>query len=192
LAGWRHLRLDDLLTLSTDEVRSSDSESYQVAGVYSFGRGMFKRTTIEGSRTSYRTLHRLHAGQLVMSRLKAWEGAITIVPNEFDGWFLSPEFPTFDLNVNQVDPGYFGALVTSEQFWSRLRGASRGIGARRERVHAARLLEQVIDLPPLSTQRSVASILSRLGTSATYRSSAVERVEVLVAAGLHEVFASLS
>jgi len=192
LAGWRRLRLGDLLTQNLDEVPSSDSESYQVAGVYSFGRGMFERTTIEGSRTSYKTLHRLHAGQLVMSRLKAWEGAITIVPDAFDGWFLSPEFPTFDLDVNQVDPGYFGALVTSEPFWSRLRGASRGIGARRERVHAARLLEQVIDLPPLSSQRSVASILSRLSTAAGHRSSAVERLEALVAAGLNDVFASLS
>jgi type I restriction enzyme S subunit len=190
-AGWRRVRLDEVLIQHADEVPVQHDQTYDIAGVYSFGRGVFGRAALEGSATSYRTLHRLREGQLVMSRVKAWEGAVAVVPADFDGWFLSPEFPTFDIDSRQVDTDYFRSLITSAVFWSRLSNASRGIGARRERVHAMRLLEQEIDLPPLSTQRSVASVLSVLGDIEARRSFANERMDALLPAALNEAFASL-
>lgn len=59
-------------------------------GVYGFGRGLFERGPIDGGETSYKSLNRLHANMFVVSRLKAFEGALTIVPDGFNGWFLSP------------------------------------------------------------------------------------------------------
>lgn len=160
--------------------------------MYSFGRGLFKRAKLEGTATSYRTLHRLHAGQLVLSRLTAWEGAIAIVPDTFDGWFLSPEFPTFDIDTTQIDTEYLRSLVTTEEFWARLGGASRGIGARRKRIHAARLLEQEVNLPPLAVQRHVAQRIRSLNEADARRSAARDRIDALLPAALNEAFASLS
>jgi type I restriction enzyme, S subunit len=191
-AGWRRVRLEEVLTEHLEAVPVEPQASYEVVGVYSFGRGLFERAKLEGTATSYKALHRLHAGQLVLSRLKAWEGAIAIVPDTFDGWFLSPEFPTFDIDTTCIDIEYLRSLVTTEEFWARLGGASRGIGARRERVHAARLLEQEVDLPPLAMQRQVAQKIRSLNDADARRSAARDRIDALLPAALNEAFASLS
>ena len=111
--GWCFVRFDEIAVLSKDEVAVDVAASYDIAGVYSFGRGMLRRGPVEGSQTSYRTFHRLHTDQVVMSRLKAWEGAIAVVPKSFAGWFVSPEFPTFNVDQTGVRPRFLEAVLTS-------------------------------------------------------------------------------
>lgn len=191
-SGWRTVRLADVLESACDVTPIDSTARYDIAGVYSFGRGMFERASLQGSQTSYKVLHRLHAGQLVMSRLKAWEGALAVVPVRLDGWFVSPEFPTFDIAIAEVDRDYLGALVTSEPFWAQLKQASQGIGARRQRVNASRLLDHVIELPPLSVQQKIARRLRSMATSAALRDDVLVRIQALVPAALNEAFAGLS
>lgn len=192
LSGWSRYRLDELLTTSSSESRVDADALYRMAGVYSFGRGLFARADLEGSHTSYSTLNQLHSGDLVMSRLKAWEGALAVVPPEFDGYFLSPEFPTFDINREKAFPPFLGALLTSEMFWSRLKEESKGIGARKERVQAERLLQQKVELPSLDEQQRRVRIIEA-ATSVTR--SAPDRlacIAALVPAALNQAFCGLS
>ena len=58
---------------------------YARAGVLGFGRGLFAHGPMRGSETKYAKLRRIHTGQLVMSRLKAFEGAVAVAPSAFDG-----------------------------------------------------------------------------------------------------------
>jgi restriction endonuclease S subunit len=185
---WTTRRLDELLELDIQEVTVDHSRSYEIAGVYSFGRGMFRRSTIDGGDTSYKSMYQLSAGQIVMSRLKAWEGAIALVPPELDGTCLSPEFPTFRVRGDVVEPAFIAAVLTSESFWSRLRNASKGIGARRERVSAARLLECEVDVPPLDIQRSIVRRGSALATANTRRAESSRLASALVPAALNAAF----
>jgi hypothetical protein len=190
-SGWQTLGLAEVLELSIDQVTVDPGETYDIAGVYSFGRGMFERAALPGSQTSYKVLHRLHAGRLVMSRLKAWEGALAIVPPNLEGHYLSPEFPTFALNLERVDPAYVSALVTSPEFWSRLKGASQGIGARRERVNAVRLLEQDVEFPPIGQQRAIGRVIQAVEPMLAMRQRARERIDALLPAALNEAFTGL-
>lgn len=154
--------LVDLLVLDVDEVPVVATDEYPIAGVYGFGRGVFGRGPIAGSGTSYKKLHRLHSGQLVVSRLKAFEGALAVVPNKLDGWFLSPEFPTFRCIDGELDPGYLAHICRWPEFWSMLATTSKGIGARRERVHAEDLLRIKLRVPPIDEQRQLAHQLDGL------------------------------
>lgn len=190
--GWRAVTLGDVLEPACDITPTDSTTRYDIAGVYSFGRGMFERASLQGSQTSYRVLHRLRTDQLVMSRLKAWEGALAVVPARLNGWFVSPEFPTFDIATTGVDRDYLGALVTSEPFWAHLKQASQGIGARRERVKALRLLEQVVNLPPMSVQQEIARSLRSIARSQVLREDMLIRAQALVPAALNEAFAGLS
>ena len=188
----RRVALHEVLSLRCDETQVAPETTYQMAGVYSFGRGLFARADLEGAKTSYKVLHRLREGQLVMSRLKGWEGALALVPAKFNGFFLSPEFPTFDIDIDLVDPSFLGALLTSEQFWSQLRGASKGIGARKERVHADRLLQQEIELPPLVEQRARAAAMEIVAAVQQASAERSVRVAALVPAALNQAFSRLS
>jgi type I restriction enzyme, S subunit len=161
-----HVALREILTLATDPVPVDPSESYPIAGVYGFGRGVFAREPIEGSSTSYRTLYRLHEGQLVISRLKAFEGAVAIVPRGLDGYFVSQEFPTFAIDENVALPSFVGYLCQWPDFWSMLASTSKGVGARRERVHPEQLLAVRVPLPHLMRQREIVARLDDLLTNA--------------------------
>jgi type I restriction enzyme S subunit len=158
-------QLGEALKLDLDQVEAEHGREYAIAGVYSFGRGLFARRAITASGTTYKKFHRLHEGQLVVSRLKAFEGAVAVVPHEFDGWFLSPEFPTFTCREGALDPAYLRHVCQWGEFWSLLAAKSTGIGARRERVHASTLLTLEIPLPPMDEQRRVAARLDYLETA---------------------------
>ena len=170
--------LREILEPSIDEVAVEPEATYPIAGVYSFGRGLFTRTLIVGADTKYAKLHRLHAGQLVMSRLKAWEGAVALVHPEFDGMHVSPEFPTFSVRGGRAEPAFVELIARWPPFWESLLGHSRGIGARRERVHADRLLATEVPLPPLDEQ---ARIVERMDRVARLRARADERSDHLAA-----------
>jgi type I restriction enzyme S subunit len=151
-------RLGDAIRLEIDEAAVSPSSTYQISGVYSFGRGLFSRGPIQGSQTSYARLNRIHEGGIVLGRLKAFEDAISLVGKEFDGYFLSPEFPTFSVSAG-TDSRYIGFLCQWPDFWKSLGKGSKGLGARRERVSAERLLEIKVPLPDLVEQRRIAGKL---------------------------------
>lgn len=156
----RDLRsLGELLRLDIDDVEISANGEYNIAGVYGFGRGLFARGPITGSGTSYKKLHRLHAGQLVLSRLKAFEGAVAVVPDEFDGWHLSPEFPTFRCADGELDERYLSHICRWPDFWTMLAATSKGIGSRRERVHPNDLLGLKLRVHPIDEQPAVAERL---------------------------------
>ena len=109
---------------------------------------------------SYERLHRLRADQLVYRKLTAWEGPITVVPPEFDGAFVSPEFPTFTLDRIQLLPEFMRFICQSPIFHSEMRARSTGTAERRNRLKPSDLLEIEIDLPPLADQRRIAAALN--------------------------------
>lgn len=174
--------LSELLILDIDQVEVVATDEYRIAGVYGFGRGLFQRGPIEGSDTSYKTLNRLHRGQLVVSRLKAFEGALAIVPDAFDGWFLSPEFPTFRCIEDELDPRYLANVCRWSEFWLMLATTSKGIGARRERVHAEDLLHLELTVPSIDEQGRVAARLDRLQAAAIELARQSDQASELMAA----------
>ncbi|MGH9367175.1 MAG: restriction endonuclease subunit S [Thermoanaerobaculia bacterium] len=156
------MRLDEVLRLEIDAVPVDPSTSYPLAGVYSFGRGLIRRPLLEGSNTTYKVLHRLHEGNFVMSQLKAWEGALSRVPVDFDGWFLSPQFPTFRAVQSRLDICDLEWFFKQPHTWEQLKRESRGMGARRDSVSPRVLLGLQIPLPPLPEQRGIVARIENL------------------------------
>lgn len=151
----RFVPFSDLLVQDAEEVAVDPSDTYRMAGVRSFGRGLFDKGAVAGSSTSYSRLYRIRVGQVVMSQLFAWEGAIAPVEAGFDGYFVSPEFPTFGINTEIADPQYVGHYVRWTEFHGQLAGSARGLGQRRSRVHPREFLALKIPLPSIDEQRVV-------------------------------------
>lgn len=155
--------LGEVLTLDRDETPVEPTHIYRIAGMYSFGRGIFEREPVSGADMSYRSLFRLKADSLVMSRLNGWEGAIAVVGHEYEGCFVSNEYPTFAIDASRAVPSYLSFICRWPTFWEALRDRARGmgsdVGARRLRVHPDRLLEVEIPLPDCDEQHRVAQRL---------------------------------
>jgi type I restriction enzyme S subunit len=146
-------------------------------GVYGFARGPIARQAVRGSEISASTLYRVKKDQLVYSRLKAFEGAYTVVPPELDGYFTSNEFPTFDVNPDRADHRYLEWLFRQPSVWREIAVGSKGIGARRERVHPKQVLSYRINLPSLGEQRRIVQRLDSVAALVDERHRAIEAAE---------------
>jgi type I restriction enzyme S subunit len=152
-------RLGDFLSLSRDGHRIQPEDIYATAGILSYGRGLFTRPEVLGGDVSYSTYYRLREGQFVYSKLFAWEGALAIVGVDFDGLWVSQEFPTFDVNPERALPSFVGLLCRWPELWQRVRAGESGMGGRRKRVHPDRLMEVTVPLPPLSDQARMVDLV---------------------------------
>lgn len=157
--SWARVLLGDVARLDVEKVPLVPGHQYPIAGVLNAGQGMLRREPIDSSQTNYAALHRLHTDQLVMRKLTAWEGPITIVPADFDGYFVSTEFPTFTLDSERVLPSFMRLLCMQPDLWERMKGASTGTVQRRKRVNPTQLLAIDVSLPPLTQQRRIVDLV---------------------------------
>lgn len=103
-AGATPTAMRDLVRLRLPDVTVQPTELYQFAGVYSFGRGVFRAQARSGLEFAYPRLSRLRAGDFLYPKLMAWEGAFGVVPPECDRCVVSTEFPVFEVLVDRVFP----------------------------------------------------------------------------------------
>jgi type I restriction enzyme, S subunit len=160
--AWSRVQLGEVMALSDTAVPSEHLGEINLAGVYSFGRGLFARGPMLPGNTSYKSYNRLVTDDFVISQPKAWEGAIARVSPEFEGWYLSPVFPTFRVNRSRLEPAFLEWFCKREAIWIELQHNSRGIGARRETVSPETFLSIEMPLPPLSEQRRIVARLEDL------------------------------
>ncbi len=187
--GWQTVELGKVMRLEIDAVPVDSQPEFQMAGVYSFARGLFKREALPNTQTTYKFFHRLHKDMFVISVPKGWEGALARVTENFEGLFLSPVFPTFRANPNELDIRYFEWYCRQSKVWDELRRKSRGIGARRESISAEKFLSLEIPLPPLEEQHRiidrVQSLAVRITKAQSLRDTAIEDAGNLLIAMAH-------
>ena len=154
--------LGDLLRLDQHPVKVTADGRYRSAGVLNRGRGLFDKGVLAGADTTYGRLFQLTEGQIVYSKLFGWEGSIALVPDAFDGYFVSSEFPTFLPNTDRVVPGFLEHYLKSTQFTEEMARSTNGLGQRRQRVNVDAFLRIMVPMPRISDQDRIAAHLTRL------------------------------
>lgn len=181
--AWPLVALGEVLELKVDAVPVDASATYQIAGVYSFGKGLLVRGPLPGTETTYKIFHRLHSDDFVLSQLKAWEGAVARVTAPFDGWFLSPQFPTFRAKPDRLDIAYLDWYCKQSKVWDQLRSSARGMGDRRDSVSPAKFLSATIPLPPFAEQQRIVKRIEELAAKIEeargLRRQSMEEAEIL-------------
>ena len=155
-------RMSDLVSWRRPNVEVVPNETYQFAGVYCFGRGLFVGQRRTGMAFAYKELTRLRAGEFIYPKLMAWEGALGIVPAECDGLFVSPEFPVFTVNQERVLPEVLDVYFRSPSVWPSLGGASTGTTFLRKRLNPKDFLNYDFPLPSREAQVALRSVRQRM------------------------------
>lgn len=156
--GGAEAPLADLLEADCRAVPFEGDKVYDRAGVLNRGRGLFRQTPFVAGETKYDSGYLLQDGMVVLSRLKAFEGAVAVVSKEFDGSVISKEFPTFTPKPG-VDPAYLQGLVSWPGLWDRMAQRSTGVGARRERISAGAFLDLRVPTHTPAQQARIARVV---------------------------------
>jgi restriction endonuclease S subunit len=187
-AGWREVAIGDVVRLALDPRRVKSSESYPNFGIYSFARGLFPKPPIEGIATSADVLYRVHRGQFIYSRLFAFEGAYSMIDGQFDGYFVSNEYPTFDCDEELVNADFLSAYFKAPSVWGVVAAGSKGLGDRRQRVQPSQVLAHRLWLPPMAWQRRIAQVRARVDRLKQLQSETSEQLEALLPSLLDKAF----
>lgn len=198
LEGLAHARtapevaLSELLTLEQDPVPVAPDATYPNVGVLSFGRGLFEKLPIQGASTSASILYRIRAGQFIYSRLFAFEGAYATVDDRFGGYFVSNEFPTFNVDAERLDVRFLQAYFSAPRVWEQLAAGSTGLGVRRQRLKPKHLLEHRLPLPSLTEQQRIGAIAEKFRTVSSLRARTREIASAFEPAAINDAFADLA
>lgn len=172
------------------DVRVDANTDYAFAGVYSFGRGVFRSEVKGGSTFSYPALTRIRTDDFTYPKLMAWEGALGVVPPDCDGLVVSPEFPVFEVEANVVSPAVVDTFFRDPRTLPMLRSASSGTNMRRRRIQPRRFLELRMPVPSAEEQEMVLAILSHRKAVLERRRDSVANLQALLSAILNETFAT--
>lgn len=189
--GWHQIPLGDVMTPSASQVPVEPGNQYMIAGVDSFGRGLLDRGPIDGAETSYPILTKLDEGDIVVSKLNGWEGAVAVVDHDFDGYHVPSEYPTFKPDRSKLLPGSFAGIARSPGFWSDLNASARGSMVRRRRINPTEFLATRVWLPPIDLQQQTIMALATATEASRVRGQADVRVSALLPAALNQAFAAL-
>ena len=181
-------KLGDLIELHEDAVRIQPSEAYPQVGIRGFGGGLFPKSAVLGTETTYKVFNRLYDGAVVLSQVKGWEGAIAVCPDVLSGMYVSPEYRTFRCKPNITSPTYIQEVVRSPWFWKYLQEATRGVGARRERVRPEKFLAIELNMPSFERQKSIVAILNSLEGARQIRTEIQPSIDAVMPSVLQKVF----
>jgi type I restriction enzyme S subunit len=188
LAGTRMKKLDDILRLDEDLAAVTPTGSYPQVGIKSFGAGLFAKSAVTGSDTTYKTFNRLYEGALILSQVKGWEGAVAICPATLAGWFVSPEYRTFRCVEDQARPGYLAPLVRTRWFWEKLGPATRGVGARRERTRPEQFMNIEIPIPTIENQAQGERVFTQVDALKKLQTETTAELDALLPSLLDKAF----
>jgi len=194
--SWPAIQLREIMNLDLNRVEVNPTETYEMVGVYSYGRGLFRKEPVFGSNTSYKFFYRLNSDHVVMSQLFGWEGALALSSDAFAGLYVSPQFPTFLCDSRRLDQKFLGWCMRRPSFWQELGTRTKGMGDRRRTLNPEALLTSVIPFPSLPEQRRIVAQIDKLAAkideAKSLRRQAVEGRQAILPAILGQFFKSLA
>ena len=158
---WPKVTLSEVLTRSEESILLEADSEYSEITVKLWGKGVILRGRVTGATIAGSRRFCARAGQFILSRIDARNGATGIVPEELDGAVVTNDFPLFNLNLQRVDPKFLGWFGRTSDFVDLCRRASEGT-TNRVRLQEDLFLQLEIPLPPLGEQKRVVARIEEL------------------------------
>lgn len=150
-------RIGSFLVKSKDIIEVQDDVEYKQVTIKINNGGVVPRNngeTILGSKIGTKRQHVVHAGQFIMSKIDARNGAYGIVPAELEGAIVTNDFPVFDVDTSKIIPQFLVLVSTTEKFIEFARKCSSGT-TNRKRIDIDAFLNQLIPLPSIAEQEDI-------------------------------------
>lgn len=165
-------------------------QSYRQIGVRLWGEGAYERETIDGGDTKYKFLNKVESGDIIVNKIWARNGSVSLVTPELAGCYCSGEFPLFLPNKEKINPKWFFWITKTRWFWNLCDEKSRGTSGK-NRIKPEKFLDINIPLPPLSVQDEIVSKMENLSLKSGLISELRESLLIDAQAMLSSVFHKL-
>jgi len=169
------VELREILRQSNQYENLQNDTEYNLLGVRSYGGGCFFREQKLGKDIQAKKLNKVSNNQFIYSRLGAGLGGFDIVNQEFDGFYVSNEFPTFDIDCNRLYPEFLRLIFVMPYYWNKI--AKNLTGSALKRYNEQKLLSLHLPLPPLSVQKALVQVYTAKTTEAKQKEELATELE---------------
>lgn len=192
--SWPKVKLGEVLRRSQETLEIEPGSEYCEVTVRLWGKGVVQRGLVSGSEISGSRRFAARAGQLILSKIDARNGAIGIVPPVLDGATVTNDFPVFDVDTSRIEPTFLGWLSKTPDFVELCKRASEGT-TNRVRLQETRFLALEIPMPALAEQRRIVSrieeLAAKIADARLLRQEAAGEAERLARAGTERSYRDL-
>jgi len=175
-------RLGDVAPLQRRPAAVDPTKEYPQVSVRSFGRGTFHKAPLIGSEITWEKPHLVKRGDIVISNIKAWEGAVAVAAPEDDGRYGSHRYLTCVPVPNVVTARYVALYLLTPTGLRGLGAASPGSADRNRTLSTKALLDIQIPVPSYDSQLWFDDIWDILLELRTLQSNAASTGEELLLA----------
>jgi type I restriction enzyme S subunit len=137
--------------------------TYKEVTVRMNGKGVVERRQVQGLEIASDRRYQASAGQFIISRIDARNGASGLVPNELNGAVVTNDFPLFDVAQDRLDSAFLNWMSKTASFVDLCKRASEGT-TNRVRLSEDRFKALEIALPPLAEQRRIVAQIEELAS----------------------------
>ena len=173
--SWETISLGEILTKRADFTAVEDGVRYLIAGVARSGGGLLEKEEVTADTTKFTKLIKLATNDFVYRTITAFEAPSTVVPPQFDGYFVTPQtFPVFTINKEKALPGFIRVLTTSPTFHAEMAHRCVGSVLRRKTLSIGALQSIPVALPPLHEQRRIVDLMDSVDAAVSAAQAEVD------------------
>lgn len=161
---------------------------YPELGVRSFGRGVFHKSTLIGAQLDWQKLVRIHAGDVVISNIKAWEGAIAVAAARDHGRVASHRYITCVPIEGVATADFVSFYLLSPDGLDQVQLASPGSADRNCTLAMKRLEAIEVPIPPYAKQLEFNALQAQVAAIQAAQAGNQQELDALVPAILDRAF----
>lgn len=183
----RHL-MSQIAPLHRRQVAVSVLETYPQVSVRSFGKGTFHREAVSGAEITWEQPYLVHAGDVLLSNIKAWEGAVAVAGPEDHGRFGSHRYLTCVPKPGVATAGWIAFFLLTGEGLEHLGKASPGSTDRNRTLGTKALMGIPVPLPPVENQKWFDRLQQSLKAARAETARIVAEAEAMLPAILDRAF----
>ena len=130
------------------------STRYREVGARSFGKGLFIKPDFDGAEVTWQKPVWIATGNLVLSNIKAWEGAIAVAGDEHEGCIASHRYITCVPDRRLASADFLRYYFLAKDGIEKIGFASPGTADRNRTLSVINLGKIEVPTPPLAIQKT--------------------------------------
>ena len=188
----RHVRVGDVLALRRTPVELRPDQSYVEIGIRSFGRGTFLKDAVSGASLGTKRVYAIHPGDLLVSNVFAWEGAIAVAKREDAGRFGSHRFMSCVADHRLASADFLRYYFLTDAGMEKIRKASPGGAGRNRTLGLEKLMAIEVPVPTLEVQQTFDALQAKIAELKAKHAAIREANAALMPATLERVFSGVT
>jgi type I restriction enzyme S subunit len=188
IEGAEYYPMSEVAPIVRRKVEIEMDGEYPELGVRSFGNGVFHKPTLIGSELDWQKLYRVQEGDLIISNIKAWEGAIAVADRNDHNRVGSHRYITCVPKKGLTTANFLCFYLLTEDGLEKVQEASPG-SADRNRTLAMKRLEKIeVPIPAYDKQLWFDSLQTKAAAIKQAHSANQAELDALLPAILDKAF----